>query len=77
MPAASKSNIHGHIHGKGSFGLSTPEVLKKFVLTTSTLSGVDMGVTTYTPDVTGDIGLPGLRPGTGCDRRYWTLRPSP
>jgi hypothetical protein len=30
MPEASKSNIHGYIHGKMPFAMPTPEGLKKF-----------------------------------------------
>jgi hypothetical protein len=60
MPEASKSNVHGHIHGKaltGSCNTGGVEEKSSGSNTSSTHSGVDKNNQHPTTDVTVDIGL--------------------
>ena len=60
MPAASKSNIHGYIHGKGLKKSVNPGGVEENHVN-STNSVVEKECIRPTPDVTGDIGLQSLR----------------
>ena len=54
MPAASKSNIHGYIHGKGLKKSVNPGGVEENHVN-STNSVVEKECIQLTPDVTGDI----------------------